>query len=71
LEVLAHRSVFVLEQVDRLVALVRLSRDEKRFEEPIGAVPDVGDELSSLGEPLHRLSHLLRRRVRRVSREEE
>ena len=63
---LAHRRVFVLEQGDRPVALVRLSGGEERFEEAIGAEADVGDKPRRVGEPLHRLRHLLRRSVRRV-----
>lgn len=62
---LAHGSVFVEEKLHRLVALVRLGGDEERFEEPIGAEPDVCDQPRRVREPVHCQRHLLRRRLRR------
>ena len=62
LKILTHACVFFEEDLERLVALVRLRRrDEERFEEAVGADSDVGDDSFGLSELVHCLSHLLRR----------
>lgn len=60
LKILMHACVFFEEDLERLVALVRLRRrDEERFEEAVGADSDVGDDSFGLSELVHCLSHLL------------
>ena len=62
---LTHRSIFVQEQLQWFIALVRLRRDEEGFEEAIRAEPDISDEPSRVREPIHCQRHLLWRSLRR------
>nr|POF08246.1 hypothetical protein CFP56_77981 [Quercus suber] len=67
MEVLAHGGVFFEEQVERLVALVRLCGDEQRFQESISVEPDIGEEMRNVAESVHCFSHLFQRRLLRWS----
>lgn len=76
LEVAAHGGLLLDDSARRPVDVLgravrgRAAGDEEGLEEAVRAEPDVRDEPARPAQPLHRLSHLLRRRVpaRRIVR---